>query len=78
MNKSLLKKAFPAILLCLGLMMTLTGTAFAGVDGKGWIDDPNDKVVTYFGLGLVLFFTIVIVIGSWIQDSMNRRKDERR
>ena len=36
--------------------------AFAGGDGEGLVGETNDKVITFFCLGLVLFFITFVVL----------------
>jgi uncharacterized membrane protein YphA (DoxX/SURF4 family) len=56
----------------------LATTAFAGVDGEGLMGETTDKQVTFFSLGVLLFFVIVIVVGSAIQGSLERRKEQAK
>jgi hypothetical protein len=53
-------------------------SAFASDNGQGLYGETTDKVVAFFGLGLVLFFTAVVVLGSMIQGALDRRKDEKK
>ena len=53
-------------------------SAFAGSDGEGLIGETNDKQVTFISLGVALFFVFVITVGTLIQSSLERRKDEKR
>jgi hypothetical protein len=52
-------------------------TAFAGQDGEGLLGETDDKLVTFFSLGVLVFFVLVVVVGSAIQASLERRKDEQ-
>lgn len=45
--------------------------------GQGWIKDANDLVVTIFGLGLVVFFTLFVTVASLIQGKLNKSKKNR-
>jgi uncharacterized membrane protein YphA (DoxX/SURF4 family) len=60
------------------IAMAMTTTAFAGDNGQGWYGEIDDKIVTFFGLGLVILFPIVAGIGSYIQGRLQRRTDERK
>lgn len=62
----------------LALVLALAGTAFAGDNGQGWIGEASDKTVTFFGLGLVILFPLIALIGSFIQGRLERRADERK
>ena len=46
--------------------------------GEGWAGELNDKVITFFSLGVMLFFVLVVVVFSWIQGRLERKKDERK
>jgi hypothetical protein len=46
--------------------------------GEGWAGELNDKVITFFSLGVLLFFVLVIVIGSWIQGRGEKRKEAKK
>ena len=72
------RTALRTILLALAITMAMTATAFAGDNGQGWYGEIDDKIVTFFGLGLVLLFPIVAAIGSYIQGRLQRRTDERK
>ncbi len=58
--------------------LALAAPAFAGDNGEGIVGETNDKIVTLFGLGLVVFFTLVTIVGSTIQALLERRKEERK
>jgi hypothetical protein len=73
-----MKKAAQTALLTLAILMAFTATAFAGDNGQGWYGDIDDKIVTFFGLGLVILFPLVAAIGSFIQGRLERRSDERK
>ena len=66
------------LFLALAIAMAMTSTAFAGDNGQGWYGEIDDKIVTFFGLGLVILFPIVAAIGSFIQGRLQRRTDERK
>lgn len=64
-----------AIAICL-LALSPAGTALASAErvGQGWIADANDKVVTAFGLGLIVFFTLFVTAMSLAQAKLAKRK----
>ena len=47
-------------------------------NGEGLAGELNDKVVTAFGLGLVIFFPLVIVIANSILNVLEKRKERRK
>jgi hypothetical protein len=73
-----MKKAAQTALLTFAILMALTATAFAGDNGQGWYGDIDDKIVTFFGLGLVILFPLVAGIGSYIQGKLQQRTEERK
>jgi hypothetical protein len=73
-----MKKAAQTALLTLAILMAMTATAFAGDAGQGWYGEVNDKIITFFGLGLVILFPLIAAIGSFIQGRLERRSDERK
>ena len=66
--------AFVAVLLS---QLALAAPAFAK-NGEGLVGETNDKVITFFCLGLVIFFTLVVIVGTLIQSSLERRKEARK
>jgi uncharacterized membrane protein YphA (DoxX/SURF4 family) len=52
-------------------------SAFAGTDGQGLLGETNDKQVTFISFGVLLFFVAVITIGTMIQSTLDRRKQEK-
>ena len=74
-----MRRRIPIALLAT-LAVTLAGAApaFASHAGEGWAGELNDKVITFFSLGVLLFFVVIIVVFSWIQGRLERRKDEQK
>ena len=65
----------------LALLLTpllIAAPAFAGDNGEGLVGETNDRIITFFSLGLVLFFTVLVIVGSLIQRRLEKRKDERK
>jgi hypothetical protein len=73
-----MKKAAHTALLTFAILMAFTATAFAGDNGQGWYGDIDDKIVTFFGLGLVILFPLIAGIGSYIQGKLQQRSEERK
>jgi hypothetical protein len=61
---------------CLFFAVAAT-SAFAQTDGEGLLGETDDKLVTFFSLGVVLFFVAVVTIGTIIQSALERRKDQK-
>ena len=65
----------------LTLLLALAAAAPAmasGGAGEGLAGELNDKIITFFCLGLVLFFTLVVIVGSLIQGRLEKRKQARK
>jgi hypothetical protein len=43
--------------------------------GEGLLGETNDKVVTFFCLGVLLFFVLTVVVGTLIQNALQKRHD---
>ena len=65
-----------ALIGVLAAQLALAAPALAK-NGEGWAGELNDKVITLFCLGLVIFFTIVVILGTLIQGRLERRKDQK-
>ena len=59
--------------------LALAGPAWAASDnGEGLVGETDDRIITFFSLGVVVFFTLVVTIGSLIQGRLEKRKEERK
>jgi nitrogen fixation/metabolism regulation signal transduction histidine kinase len=47
-------------------------------NGEGLVGETNDKVITFFCLGLVVFFIVVVIVGTIVQGRLERRKDAKK
>ena len=47
-------------------------------DGVGLWGRTDDKVVTYWGFGLMIFFTVLVIVLSLIQIRLESRKERHR
>jgi hypothetical protein len=56
------------------LSLALATPALADKGGEGLYGKYDDKVVTNFGFGLMIFFTLLVVLLSAAQGYLNRRK----
>jgi hypothetical protein len=62
-------------------LLLLAGPALAteGNDnGEGLVGETDDKIITFFSLGVVVFFVVVVTVGTLIQSSLEKRKDRRK
>ena len=61
------------------LLLAAPALAIEGNDnGEGLVGETDDKIITLFSLGVVLFFTLVVILGSLIQGSLEKRKDRKK
>ncbi len=67
-----------APILVFAASLVLAAPAFAGDNGEGLWGETDDRVVTFFSLGVVVFFTLFVIVASTIQGRLEKRKDERK
>ena len=61
----------------LAAQLLLAAPALASDDGEGLAGELNDKIITFFAFGVLLFFTLVIFLGTFIQTALEHRKHAR-
>jgi hypothetical protein len=64
--------------LTLALVLLSAAPAMASHAGEGWAGELNDKVITFFSLGVLLFFVLVVIVGSTIQGRLEKKKDQKK
>ena len=47
-------------------------------NGEGYAGETTDKVVTFFSLGVLIFFVLVVTLGTLIQMALERRKERKK
>ena len=62
----------------LALTLLLVAPAWAGDNGEGLYGETDDKVITFFSLGVVVFFAVVVALLSALQARLERRQEERK
>jgi hypothetical protein len=67
-----------APILVLAFWLVPAATAFAGDNGEGLWGETDDKIITFFSLGVVIFFTLFVILASWAQAALDRRKEQRK
>jgi hypothetical protein len=61
------------------LALAAPALAAGGHDnGEGLLGETNDRIVTFFSLGVVLFFLTVVCLGSFLQSRLEKRKEARK
>jgi len=61
----------------LAILAVFAPSALAA-DGVGLWGPTDDKVVTYFGFGCLIFFTVLVTVLSLVQGRLENRKERRR
>jgi len=69
---------FLAPIFVLAAWLIPAGTAYAGDNGEGLWGETDDRIITFFCLGLVIFFAVFVIVASWIQATLERRKQQRK
>jgi hypothetical protein len=69
---------FLAPILVLAAWLVPAAGAYAGDNGEGTYGETDDRIITFFSLGLVIFFTVFVIVASWAQGALERRKQERK
>ena len=67
-----------ALTVVLSLVLAAPAMAADNDNGEGLLGELNDRTITFFSLGVVLFFFIVVCLGSYLQGRLERRKDARK
>jgi hypothetical protein len=58
--------------------LVLAAPAFAGDNGEGLAGETDDRLVTFFCLGVLIFFVLWVVLVSALQGRLEKRKEERK
>jgi len=66
-----------ALLVAATALLVASPLALAA-DGVGIGGPADDKKVTYWGFGVMIFFTLVVIVGSLIQMRLEARKERLR
>jgi len=67
-----------AAVLVVATSLALAAPAFASDNGEGLVGETDDRIVTFFSLGVIIFFALVVVVGSAIQAWLDKRKQQRK
>jgi hypothetical protein len=65
-------------LIALPTWLLLAAPAFAGDNGEGIVGETDDRIVTFFCLGLVVGFAVLVTLLTAWQSALERRKEERK
>jgi hypothetical protein len=67
-----------APILVLAAWLIPAASAYAGDNGEGLWGETDDRIVTFFALGVVVFFAVFVIVASWAQGALERRKEQRK
>jgi hypothetical protein len=70
-------KAFFSCLAAFAVSLLLAAPAMAEKGGEGTYGRTDDKVITNFGFGLMIFFTVLVVGLSVGQHLLEKRKQRK-
>jgi hypothetical protein len=62
----------------IALTLLLAAPAYATDNGEGLVGETDDKIITFFSLGVVAFFAVVVVALSALQGLLEKRKEQRK
>ena len=51
---------------------------FAADNGEGIVGETDDRIITFFCLGLVVFFSVFVLLASLLQGALDKRKEQRK
>ena len=70
----------PTLLVTLGLMLATAAPVLAAGtdDGEGFLGEANDRIITAFAMGVILFFPVVALLLSLLQGALEKRKARRK
>jgi hypothetical protein len=51
---------------------------FASDNGEGLVGETDDRIITFFSLGVVVFFVVVVIVMSALQGFLEKRKEQRK
>ena len=60
------------------MQLLTTVTLFATDNGEGLVGETDDRIITFASLGVVLFFTLLVILLSWLQSHLEKRKEQRK
>jgi hypothetical protein len=67
-------RALITVLLAIGVALLLASPVFADEGGEGIYGKADDKVITNFGYGLMILFTVLVAVLSLGQHLLGKRK----
>ena len=65
-------------LVALPTWLILAAPAFAGDNGEGLVGETDDRIITFFCLGLVVAFAVLVTLLTVLQNALEKRKEQRK
>ena len=59
-------------------MLLLASPVAMAADGEGLYGRTDDKVITFFCFGVIIFFTLFVIFTSILQNRLETRKERAR
>ena len=72
-----MRRVYALVAVSLLVSLALAPSAMAA-DGVGLLGRTDDKLVTYFCFGVMIFFTVLVIALSLIQIRLDGRKERMR
>ena len=66
------------VLVALPTWLLMAAPALAGDNGEGLVGETDDRIITFFCLGLVVAFCVLVALLTAWQSALERRKEERK
>jgi hypothetical protein len=68
------------LLVAAGLVLAFAAPALAAGtdDGEGWVGEADDRIITFFSFGVIVFFALAVILLSVLQGLLDRRKERRK
>jgi uncharacterized BrkB/YihY/UPF0761 family membrane protein len=76
-----MRRSVKTLFISLASLLLLAAPALATgpIDnGEGLVGETDDKIITFFSLGIVIFFTLFVIFMSWVMSALEKRKDARK
>jgi hypothetical protein len=58
--------------------LLLAAPAFAGDNGEGLVGETDDRIITFFCLGLIVAFPVLVTLLTLLQNALDKRKEQRK
>jgi hypothetical protein len=73
-----MRRTITTLTLAIATALVLAVPALAHDNGEGLVGETDDKIITFFCLGVLVFFVAVTIIGSTAQAALEKRKNAKK